>query len=352
MNLNDYFDPVNFDFEVDQTNSIYKEYLFATTTVHTSKYKIKNIEGNQLAIIGVLDRNEDKKESSVEGLNQIRKYLYKLSSFSKPVKIYDLGNLKSGNTFNDQIYALRDVYIELLTLNILPIVIGSAEEIIYSNYLAYQQLDKAINLVSIDSRINISEDREKEYKSALWKILVENNSSVLFFTNIGHQSHFIHPKVAKFINDQLHFSYRLGYIRSKIKEVEPIFRDADLIGLNISSVRQSDAFGQQNPSPNGYYGEEICQLARYAGLSPKLTSFGIYDYNSDYDINFQTAHLIAQIIWYFIDGTIHKIKEYPFEEDSGYKKFIVNISNYNDELIFYKSEKTERWWVEVPCYNY
>ncbi len=37
--------------------------------------------------------------------------------------------------------------------------------------------------------------------------------------------------------------------------------------------------GQINsPSPNGFYGEEICQMARYAGMSTKLTSFGIYDY--------------------------------------------------------------------------
>ncbi|HAF27975.1 MAG TPA: arginase [Bacteroidales bacterium] len=348
MNLNDYFDPIDFNFEFDDNYNL-KEILYSSFSFHTSENKIRNIENFNIAIIGIVNDHIKQKENSVKGLLKIREHLYSLTSFNKQIKIYDLGNLKRGNSVNDHSIGLRDVLIELLTLNIIPIIIGSSEDIIYPNYLAYQKLEKKINLVSIDSKIRVYENREKEFKSALWKIMVENNDSLLFFSNIGYQSHFVNSRLLKFISDQFHFSYRLGYIRSKIKEVEPIFRDADIIGLNISSVRQSDAFGQQDPSPNGYYGEEICQLARYAGLSTKLTSFGIYDYNSATDINSQTANLIAQIIWYFIDGFINRTVEYPYESERDYKKFIVNLDNIKQELIFYKSEKTNRWWVEVPA---
>ena len=344
MNLNDYFDPVELELEVDS-----KDILASSISVHTSEKRISNIEDFSIALIGVEDQSNA--SDSVKGLLKIREYLYNLSSFNKQVKIFDLGNLKQGNTTNDRSVALRDVIVELITLNIIPITIGSSEDIIYPNYLAYQKLDRKINLVSIDSRIEINENREKEYKSALWKTIVENNDSLFFYTNIGYQTHFVNSKITKYLSDQFHFAYRLGYIRSNIKEVEPIFRDADVIGLNISSVRQADAFGQKQPSPNGYYGEEICQLARYAGLSGKLSSFGIYDYSADSDINFQTAHLVAQIIWYFIDGHINQIKEYPLENDTNYKKYIVNLDSFNQEIVFYKSEKTERWWVEVPSIN-
>jgi arginase family enzyme len=348
MNLNDYFDPIDFNFEFNDNYNL-KEILYSSFSFHTGENKIRNIENFNIAIIGIVNDHIQQKENSVKGLLKIREHLYSLTSFNKQVKIYDLGNLKRGNSVNDHSIGLRDVLIELLTLNIIPIIIGSSEDIIYPNYLAYQKLEKKINLVSIDSKIRVYENREKEFKSALWNIMVENNDSLLFFSNIGYQSHFVNSRLLKFISDQFHFSYRLGYIRSKIKEVEPIFRDADIIGLNISSVRQSDAFGQQDPSPNGYYGEEICQLARYAGLSTKLTSFGIYDYNSAADINSQTANLIAQIIWYFIDGFINRTVEYPYESEKDYKKFIVNLDNIKQELIFYKSEKTNRWWVEVPA---
>mgnify|MGYP000341798852 CR=1 FL=1 len=167
-----------------------------------------------------------------------------MAAFDKTVRIYDLGNLKPGKTINDQSVGLRDVIVELVTLDIIPVVIGSSEEILYPNYLAYQKLDKEINLVSIDSRIEISENRENNYKSALWNIIIENNESLFSYYNIGYQTHFVNPKIVKYLSDQLHFAFRLGYVRSNIKEVEPIFRDADLIGLNISSIRQSDAFGQ------------------------------------------------------------------------------------------------------------
>lgn len=348
MNLNDYFDPIDFNFEFDDNYNL-KEILYSSFSFHTVENKIRNIENFNMAIIGIVNDHIKQKENSAKGLLKIRQHLYSLTSFNKQIKIYDLGNLKRGNSLKDHSIGLRDVIIELLTLNIIPIIIGSSEDIIYPNYLAYQKLEKKINLVSIDSKIRVYENREKEFKSALWKIMVENNDSLLFFSNIGYQSHFVNSKIIKYISDQFYFSYRLGYIRSKIKEVEPIFRDADIIGLNISSVRQSDAFGQQDPSPNGYYGEEICQLARYAGLSTKLSSFGIYDYNSSLDINSQTANLIAQIIWYFIDGFINRTVEYPYESERNYKKFIVNLDNIKQELIFYKSEKTNRWWVEVPA---
>lgn len=347
MNLNDYFDSINLNFEYKDYISS-KEQLYSYCSINTSENKIKNIENFDIAIIGVVNNFKNDTEQSIKGLLKIREYFYSLSSFSKHVKIYDLGNLKQGKTANDHSVGLRDVLVELISLNIIPIIIGSSEDIVYPNYLAYQMLDQKINIVSIDSKINITENSEREYRSPLWKIILENNESLFSFSNIGYQTHFVNSKITKYLSDQLHFFYRLGNIRSKIRDVEPIFRDADIIGLNISSVRQSDAFGQENPSPNGYFGEEICQLARYAGLSTKLTSFGIYDYHLASDINYQTAHLIAQILWYFVDGHLNKITEHPLNNDENYKKFIVNIDGFDQEIVFYKSEKTSRWWVEVP----
>jgi arginase family enzyme len=350
MNLNDYFDPIELDF-IHSNRFELKDQLYTSIQIHTIENNIQAIEGADIAIVGVVSKANEKTNNSKEGLKKIRESLYGLATFDKTVRIFDLGNIKPGKTSNDQSIALRDVIVELITLNIIPILIGNSDDILYANYLAYQKLDKEINLVSIDSKIKISENRESEYKSALWKIIVENNESLFSYYNIGYQTHFVNPKILKYLSDQLHFAYRLGYIRSNIKEVEPILRDADLIGLNISSVRQSDAFGQTLPSPNGYYGEEICQLSRYSGMSIKLTSFGIYDYDFSNDVNYQTAHLIAQIIWYFIDGYLNRHKEYPLDSEGDYKKFIVTMDKLDHELIFYKSEKTNRWWLEVPSLN-
>jgi hypothetical protein len=56
--------------------------------------------------------------------------------------------------------------------------------------------------------------------------------------------------------------------------------------------------------------------------------------------------MIAQIIWYFIEGLSFRIKEYPSSKSEDFTKFTVPTDT--EELIFFKSHVTERWWVEVP----
>jgi len=48
----------------------------------------------------------------------------------------------------------------------------------------------------------------------------------------------------------------------------------------MSSVKNADAPANNNATPNGFSGAEICAISRYAGISDKVTSFGIYEYNS------------------------------------------------------------------------
>jgi hypothetical protein len=56
--------------------------------------------------------------------------------------------------------------------------------------------------------------------------------------------------------------------------------------------------------------------------------------------------LIAQIIWYFLEGFHYRSCEYPFGSKKNYLKYIVPLEEV--ELVFYKSDKTDRWWIEIP----
>jgi arginase family enzyme len=346
MNLNDYFNPVDF---INNIKSYVRpdKQLFSIVVQHTKDHPIANIEHFPLAIVGVpLDDEE-----TTKSFYAIRKQLYGLAAPDHKIKIYDLGNLKTGLSVKDTDAALRDVVIELMSFNTIPIILGASNSVIYPIYSAYQKLIQNINLVSIDNKIDVSEDRAQNTKSVLWKILVEENESLFTYSNIGYQSHFVGINTLKFIEDSLHNAFRIGTIRENIHNIEPVFRDADFVTLNISSIRQSDAPGQILPSPNGFYGEEICQLSRYAGLGNRLSVFGIFDYSSLNDRNNQTAQLIAQIIWYFINGFSSRVPEYPLHNDKNFKKIIVNLDNFKSEIVFYKSEKTQRWWMEVPSFK-
>ena len=123
---------------------------------------------------------------------------------------------------------------------------------------------------------------------------------------------------------------------------EPVFRDADLVSFDLNSVKSSDSGNMISFEPNGFNGKEICSLSRYAGISDKVSAFGIFNHNS----TVAEAVLISQVIWYFIEGYHYRSKEYPFGNRDNYLKYIVPLES--EELVFYKSDKTDRWWIEIP----
>ena len=147
---------------------------------------------------------------------------------------------------------------------------------------------------------------------------------------------------------------RIGDVRQAIYLTEPLFRDSDAAIFDISAVRQSDAPGTAIPSPNGFYGEEICLLSRYAGISDNLKIFGLFDVNPGLDIRYQTTGLAAQIIWFFLEGFSQKQYESPVLSNSNAGRFIkyhVRVTDLEDDLIFVKSNLTERWWIELTDEN-
>ena len=127
-----------------------------------------------------------------------------------------------------------------------------------------------------------------------------------------------------------------------ISIAEPVFRDADIVSLDLNCVKSSDSGNFTNFTPNGFNGKEICALARYSGLSDKVSLFGIFNHNDSQ----QESVLIAQIIWYFIEGFHYRSNEYPFGSKDNYLKYIIPFED--EELVFYKSDKTDRWWIEIP----
>ena len=89
-------------------------------------------------------------------------------------------------------------------------------------------------------------------------------------------------------------------------------------------------------------------MMMYAGVSDKLTGLGIYEYNSSNDKDQQTAHLVAQMIWYFIEGVTNRKIETPLINTSSYVTYRVPVQNIDQEITFLKSKKSDRWWIKLP----
>ena len=344
MDLNQYFESVALD-RPDVPSRFDDEIFSSHIHVNTPSNPIDEISNYQIAILGVPEDRNALNEGTSQAPDRIREKLYPLGKVSDKIKIIDLGNLKSTPAAGDTYFGLRDVMLELLNNQVSGIILGGSQDLTYGAYLAYEQSAPSVNLVTIDSRINTGTTAvsAEAYLQAIWK------SPKLFrYCNLGHQQYLVNNKYLAQI-DKLGFeAIRLGALRNNLSLAEPSLRDANMVSFDIGSLRQSDAPATLFPSPNGLYAEEGCQLSRYAGLSDRVSCFGIFEVNPAFDHHNQTAHLAAQMIWYFIDGFSQRRIEIPSSESSDFKVFIINHEDMEHELTFYKSQITNRWWMEVP----
>jgi len=303
-----------------------------------------------IAIIGVNDdRGSLKNRGSAQAPDKIRKHLYQLFRGHSHMRIADLGNLERGATLRDTYVALSKIVTEILHNKVVPIIIGGGHDLTYGHYGGYQEMGKMINVSVIDNMIDIREN-EDEINSDNYLInLLTHQPNYLFnYSQIGYQTHFTSELTIETL-DKLHFDlYRLGKVRDNIKDMEPIMRDTDMLSFDMSAIRYSDAPGNLNATPNGISGEEACQIARYAGLSDKLSSFGLYEVNPLHDVREQTQQLAAQMIWYFIDGFYNRKKIIPKDADQDFTKYIVHFRDNSYEMVFWKSLRNDMWWMEVP----
>jgi len=297
----------------------------------------------KIAVIGVLENRGDVNRAEDVDLSHIRKELYGLFPGNWDASIADLGNILAGNSLSDTYFALKKVVSNLIKKKIIPIVIGGSQDLTYALYRGYDDLEQMVNLVSIDNKFDFGkEDAGVSASSYLTKIIIDEPNNLFNFSNVGFQTYYNSQEEIDLIDKLFFDAYRLGEISNNIAISEPVFRDADVVSIDLSSVKSSDS-GNNNPfTPNGFNGKEICSLSRYAGISDKVSLLGIFNHNNTK----QESVLVAQIIWYFIEGFHYRSNEYPFGSREHYIKYIVPLDD--EELVFYKSNKTDRWWIEIP----
>ena len=349
MKIKDYINPVSDD--CFKLNNLKQNHKFGNNIkIYSDSASFKN--QYDIAIVGVSEQRDTINKGCAEAPDIIRCKLYNLTKVNKNIRIVDLGNIKIGKTINDTYSALRDVVFFLIQNNIIPIVIGGSKNLTYPIFLAYKKSLQTINLVSIDSKLGLlQEDEADNYKTYLSRIINKKSDFLFNYTNLGYQSYLVSPDEIQLMNKMFFDALRLGEVHANIVEAEPILRDADILSFNINSIKQSEAPGYYDPSPNGFYSEEVCQLAKFAGMSCKLSTFSIFDINPKFDLNNQTSHLAAQIIWYFIQGVSQCQNDSPNNNLKNHTKFIVNNYKINQNITFYKSNITSRWWVELPSLN-
>lgn len=353
MTLVDFFSPIDLK-KIYPQKGYYTSHLGMKIQAYSETFP--DLEGDKpdIAIMGVQeDRHSIDNAGCGLGPDYIREKLYLLNEGPYATKIADLGNIKQGESITDSYVALKTVVRELIKNGILPIILGGGQDLTYAQYLAYEGLEQKVDLVVIDALFDLDDDITQQNIqttsiSYLNRIFMHEPNYLFNFSNLGYQTFYASQESLR-VMEKLYFdAHRLGGLAGQIEVAEPIIRNANMISFDIGAIRSSDAKGNANANPNGFYGEEACQLCRYAGFTDKLTSIGFYEYNPAYDDNGQTAKLLSQMVWYFIDGFYNRKKDFPFHPRSQYLIYKTSLMHGDHEVVFVKSKKSDRWWMQVP----
>jgi arginase family enzyme len=336
----DFLSPLSDDL-LESIHNFTSQQLGSKVVFHT-KEQFPDLNKITIAIVGVLDNRGHRAMANVD-LTSIRKELYTMFPGNWDASIADLGDIAAGDSIDDSYFALKKIVAHLIKNRIIPIVIGGSQDLTYGLYRAYDELEQMVNLVAVDSKFDFGKENENvSANSYLTKIIVDEPNNLFNYCNIGYQTYYNSQEEIDLIEKLFFDAYRLGEISNNLALAEPVFRDADIVSLDLNAIKSADSGNFSSFTPNGFNGKEICSLARYAGISDKVSVFGIFNHGSSY----QEAPLIAQIAWYFIEGFHYRSNEYPFGSRESYIKYIVPIEE--EILVFYKSDKTDRWWIEIP----
>jgi formiminoglutamase len=349
MELTDYLSPVQNAVLDDITESTART-LVNVADIYLQKFP--DIHQADLVIVGVEEYRNGNNMSVASAADAIRKQFYMLAQPKFNTKLADIGNIKAGNSLNDSLFALNAVVSHLLTLKKCIIILGGTQDMAYAQYTAYEGINRAMNVFCCDSTIILKQnDHMPEWNNYLLKLIAHQPNYLFNITHAGSQQYFIEQESIDTFEKMNFDLYRLGGLRNAIQETEPLLRNSDMMVFSANSIKASDAPGSLAGNPNGLFGEETCQITRYAGMSNELTSIGFYDFAPEKDTDQRTAKLLSQSMWYFIDGYYQRKNDYPAPESDDYTRYLVTTQNGNYDIVFYKNNFTDRWWMEIPYPN-
>lgn len=341
MSISIYFQPIEID-------SFVEESIGSTILAHTQG-NFPELEKGGIAIFYCPEFRNGVEGYHTQKDERFREEFYKLfPSAHWEKKVYDLGNILPGSKIEDTYFALTQVVEELVKNDIIPIILGGTQDLLFPLYKGYQNLEQSVNIATIDSKMDFGDtERGVSHDGFLSPILMYNPSFLFNYSVIGLQAPFVKQSEMDLFEKLYFDTLRLGEFNSDFRKAEPLIRNADILNVDLQAIKASDFDGLEYNSPNGFYSEQVCQIAKYAGISDKLSAFALFNL---FPMSTSSAahQLVAQIIWYFIEGVADRKGDFPKCAKTEYKKFMVHHEAFENDLIFYKSNKSERWWMEVP----
>ena len=318
-----------------------KQILGKNISIHTQNTGLPELKGLTIALIGLNEHRNSFFHNSSYNVNQFRKVFYELYPGNWNLSIADLGDLPNGEKVEDTYFAIKEIGVHLKQMNIIPVFIGGSHDLMFPLYEVFQNFKQLVNIVSVDRSFDFSQEDELiSGRSYMSKIIMEKPNVLNNYTNIGFQSYYC-AEQEKDLMGKLYFdSIRLGQVLNQPALAEPVFRDADVVSFDMKCLSWHAIADPLKGQPNGIDSRTICSLTRYAGISDRISFLGFFEIPSTP----MTDQLLAQMIWYLIEGVQLRFDEYPVNTRD-FLKYSVTLSD--QIMVFYKSDKSNRWWMEL-----
>ena len=251
--------------------------------------------------------------------NNVRKSIEKFQNHFNNIVLYD-----GGYYLSDSIHGINTNIQDLIANNVIPIIIGySPQEVLdFAN-------DQNLPIFLVTNKLGD----------------VDTNAPVNRVNYLGYQRHLSPLDTIHAIEESSFNSMSLGKMRSAPNLLEPTLRDTSLLSIELNAIRSSDAPCVMDALPSGLNAEELCQLAKYAGMTNLLKAVFIEANNGD-KLGRNEADLIAEAIWYLLEGINMSINDHP-KDNKDYSEFVVYSNYFDQDLAFLRNNQSLKWWLKI-----
>lgn len=320
----------------------FEDFIISPRNFKTESWQIgnqitKEIKEDSIVLLFVSDYRGANGDAEVQDFTGIRKEFYKLSQLDFEIPMVDLGDLVSGKSVQDSHYILQEVLSACHYKRAIPVIVGGSNDFAFSLFSGLNFHTKSINYTQISNIISLKQGEMINEHTFLSKIFGSKNFSIKNYHHLGYQKHLNEIDSVRLIKEVEFDIIRLAEMMNSTEKTEPFFRKADLVTVNCDAIESFSEPFSMNPQVNGLNRREICAYMKEIGLSENLKSVGIFNYNiySDNQLNHQ---LLAQMIWYLIEG-INIQRSHPKERH--YEIFYVLI---DDKQYAFKRDTFSNLW--------
>jgi len=236
----------------------------------------------------------------------IRRELYKLTVPDGATTIFDLGDTRIQPTLEATHELHQKILQQLLLDGKRVIVLGGGNDMSYPDCSALSIVFDHILAFNVDAHFDVRKAEPRNSGTPYRQLLEEGYIKPKNFYELAYQP---------FCNSTIYKNYLkdigvnlFGLHRLRAQGINKVLhgildhQDADAVfwGLDMDSVRASDAPGVSAVNPVGLTAEEFCLIAGIAGRDRRSRILEITEVNPKYDSDRRTASLAAVAIHAFL----------------------------------------------------